>query len=85
MEEIRVQLELDDQRGAAPLPVRAKALRAASAAGDRQAERQALIDLAAACLARAASLAAPRVAIAEFERRSGRQPRQSRLERRRAA
>jgi hypothetical protein len=67
--------------------VRARALRAASVAGDRPAERQALIDLAGACVSRAAVLPAPRVALAELERRSARrvQPREPRVARRRAA
>jgi hypothetical protein len=39
-------------------------------AGDRAAERQALIDLAAACLASAATLPAPRTALAEIKTRN---------------
>lgn len=70
LEEVRLQLELDQERGAAPLPVRARALQGARAAGDRAAERQALIDLAAACVASAAQLPAPRKALAEIQARS---------------
>lgn len=71
LQELCLQLELDEERGAAPLAVRARALRAASAAGDRAAERQALIDLAAACLSCASRLPAPRIALAELEPRTG--------------
>jgi hypothetical protein len=69
--EVGLQVELDQERGTAPLTVRARALRAASAACDRAAERQALIDLAAACVARAATLRAPRIALAELQARGG--------------
>jgi hypothetical protein len=75
LDELRLQLELDEEWGSAPLPVRVRALGAASAAGDRAAERQALIDLAAACMARASRLPAPRLALAELEARNGRNPR----------
>jgi hypothetical protein len=67
LEELRLQLELDQERGAAPLPVRARALQGARAACDRAAERQALIDLAAACVASAAELPAPRKALVELQ------------------
>ena len=59
LEEVRLQLEIDEERGSAPLAVRARALRDARAACDPPAERQALIDLAAACVACAAQLPAP--------------------------
>ncbi len=84
IDELRLQLELDEERGSAPLAVRARALSAANAAGDRAAERQALIDLAAACVARAARLPAPRLALTELQTRgvhnlrSLRPPRRSR-------
>ena len=64
LEEVRLQLELDEERGSAPLSVPARALRGARAACDRPAERQALIDLAAACVACAPQLPAPRIAFA---------------------
>ena len=70
LDEVRLQLELDQERGAIPLPVRARALRGARMAGDRAAERQALIDLAAACIASAAMLPAPRKALAEIKART---------------
>ena len=70
LDEVRLQLELDQERGATPLPVRARALRGARTAGDRAAERQALIDLAAACIAPAATQPAPRKALAEIKARS---------------
>ena len=57
--------------GRAALSVRARALCAAGAAGDRAAERQALIDLAAACLSCASMLPAPAIAVAELEPRTG--------------
>ena len=79
LDELRLQLELDQQRGSPPLPVRARALQGARVAGDRAAERQALIDLAAACVASAAQLPAPHKALAEIQarpstRRSSRTP-----------
>lgn len=70
LDEVRLQLELDQERGATPLPVRARALQGARSAGDQAAERQALIDLAAACIASAATLPAPRKALAEIKARS---------------
>jgi hypothetical protein len=70
LDEVRLQLELDEDRGATPLPVRARALQGSRAAGDRAAERRALIDLAAACVASAAALPAPRKALAEIKARS---------------
>ena len=69
LKEVALQLELDEVRGAASLPARATGLRHARAAGDAPAERQALIDLAAACVALAARIPAPRRALA------GRDPR----------
>jgi hypothetical protein len=71
LEEVRLQLELDQERGVTPLPVRARALQDARAARDRAAERQALIDLAAACVAAAAKLPPPRKALAEIQARPG--------------
>ncbi len=71
LEEVWLQLKLDERRGTAPLAVRARALREAKAAGDRAAERQALIDLAAACVTCAAQLPAPRKALAELHARGG--------------
>ena len=70
LDEVRLQLELDHERGTTPLSVRARALRSARTAGDRAAERQALIDLAATCIASAATLPAPRRALAESQARS---------------
>jgi hypothetical protein len=69
LQEVAVQLELDEVRGAASLPVRARGLRQARVAGDAAAERQALIDLAAVCVALAARIPAPRLALAESDRR----------------
>lgn len=40
LDEVRLQLELDHERGTTPLSVRARALRSARTAGDRAAERQ---------------------------------------------
>ena len=54
--------------GAASLSVRARGLRQARVAGHPTAERQALIDLAAVCVALAARLPAPRLALAESDR-----------------
>ena len=68
--EVQLQLELDHQRGVPPLTPRARALQQARASGDQQAQRQALIDLAAACVAMAAKLPAPVHALNEFERRT---------------
>lgn len=69
LQEVALQLELDEVRGAPSLPARATSLRHARAAADAAAERQALIDLAAACVALAARLPAPRRALAESDRR----------------
>jgi len=68
LQEVALQLELDEVRGAASLSVRARGLRQARVAGHPAAERQALIDLAAVCVALAARLPAPRVALAESDR-----------------
>ena len=69
----RFQLELDENRGAASLPVRAGGLRQARVAGDAAAERQALIDLAAVCVALAARVPLPRLGLTESHRgRAGR-------------
>jgi hypothetical protein len=65
LREVALQLELDETRGAASLPARARGLRQARVAGDAAAERQALIDLAAVCIALAARVPAPRVALAD--------------------
>jgi hypothetical protein len=65
LQEVALQLELDQTRGAASLPARASGLRQARVAGAAAAERQALIDLAAVCVALAARGPAPRVALAE--------------------
>ena len=65
LQEVALQLELDETRGAASLPARARGLQQARVAGDAAAERQALIDLAAVCVALAARVPAPRVALAE--------------------
>jgi hypothetical protein len=73
LQEVALQLELDDVRGATSLSVRARGLRQARVAGDPAAERQALIDLAAVCVALAARLPAPRLALAD-----GRGPRATR-------
>jgi hypothetical protein len=62
LRELEVQLELDDHRGRAPLAARVRAVAQAGEVGERDAERQALIDLAAACLRRAETLPAPRFA-----------------------
>jgi len=84
LDEVRLQLELDQERGVTPLPVRARALQGARAARDRAAERQALIDLAAACIASAAKLPAPRNALAEVQTRTRATPRSSPARRRAA-
>ena len=68
--EVQLQLELDHQRGVPPLTPRARALQQARASGDQRAQRQALIDLAAACVAMAAKLPAPVHALNELERRT---------------
>ncbi len=60
LRELEVQLELDDHRGCAPLSARVRAVARAREAGGHDAERQALVDLAAACLRRAERLPAPR-------------------------
>jgi hypothetical protein len=65
LQEVALQLELDETRGAASLPARARGLQQARVVGDGAAERQALIDLAAVCVALAARVPAPRVALAE--------------------
>ena len=77
LDEVRLQLELDQERGATPVPVRARALQGARTAGDQAAERQALIDLAATCIASAATLPAPRKALAEINARNRRAARSS--------
>jgi hypothetical protein len=68
--EVQLQLELDEQRGVPPLTPRARALQQARASGDQQAQRQALIDLAAACVAMAARLPAPMHALNELKLRT---------------
>jgi hypothetical protein len=68
--EVQLQLELDEQRGVPALAPRAQALRQARASGDQQAQRQALIDLAAACVAMAARLPAPTHAPNELKPRT---------------
>jgi hypothetical protein len=68
--EVQLQLELDKQRGVPPLAPRARALQEARASGDHQAQRQALIDLAAACVAMAARIPAPVHALDELELRT---------------
>jgi hypothetical protein len=65
LQEVALQLELDETRGAASLQARARGLRQARVAGDGAAERQALIDLAAVCIALAARAPGPRVALAQ--------------------
>jgi hypothetical protein len=72
LQEVALQLELDEARGAPSLPARATGLRHARAAGDAAAERQALIDLAAACAALAARIPAPRRALADTSDRAPR-------------
>jgi hypothetical protein len=62
LRELEVQLELDDHRGCAPVTARVRALARAENAGGREAERQALVDLAAAYLRRAEALPAARFA-----------------------
>ncbi len=62
LRELEVQLELDDHRGCAPFAGRVRAVAQAGEVGERDAERQALVDLAAACLRRAETLPAPRFA-----------------------
>jgi hypothetical protein len=68
--EVQLQLELDERRGVPPLTPRARALQQARASGDHQAQRQALIDLAAACTAMAARIPAPINALDELELRA---------------
>jgi len=85
--EVQLQLELDEQRGAPPLAPRARALQQARASGDQQAQRQALIDLAAACIATAAGIPAPVHALDELDLRTTapRRPRQAKGGARRSA
>ena len=87
--EIHLQLELDEQRGVPPLAPRARALQQARASGDQQAQRQALIDLAAACVAMAARIPAPVYALDELQLRTTaphlRRPAKKRARRRAAA
>ena len=68
--EVQLQLELDEQRGVPALAPRARALQQARASSDQQAQRQALIDLAAACVAMAARLPVPIHALNELELRT---------------
>jgi hypothetical protein len=68
--EVQLQLELDQQRGVPPLAPRAQALQQARASGNQHAQRQALIDLAAACVAIAARLPAPIHALNELKLRT---------------
>lgn len=68
--EVQLQLELDEQRGMPSLSPRARALQQARASGDQQAQRQALIDLAAACVAMATRLPAPIHALNDVTRRT---------------
>jgi hypothetical protein len=68
--EVQLQLELDEQRGVPPLAARAQALPQARASGDQHAQRQALIDLAAACVAMAARLPAPIHALNQLKLRT---------------
>jgi hypothetical protein len=84
LEEVAVQLELDEDRGAASLPVRAGGLRQARVAGDAAAERQALIDLAAVCVALAARIALPRLGLTESHRVRASRSRSTRARRRAA-
>ena len=60
LRELEVQLELDDHRGFAPFAGRVRAVAQAGEVGERDAERQALVDLAAACLRQAERLPGPR-------------------------
>jgi len=85
LQEVTLQLELDETRGAASLPARARALRQARLAVDAAAERQALIDLAAVCVALAARVPGPRVALAETGARAQATRSRSRRSRSRAA
>jgi len=58
-----------------PLAARARALQQARASGDQQAQRQALIDVAAASIAMAARVPAPTHAFDELELGTTRVPR----------
>ena len=55
LRELEVQLELDEHRGCAPVAARVRALARTRAGG----ERQALVELAAACIRQAETLPAP--------------------------
>jgi len=68
--EVQLQVELDEQRGVPPLAPRARALQEARASGDQQAQRQALIDLAAVCIAMAGRIPAPINALDELKLRT---------------
>ena len=85
--ELQLQLELDEERGVPPLAPRARALQQARVSGDQQAQRQALIDLAAACVAIAATLPPPVHALNQQELRATgpHAPRQANTQSRRSA
>jgi hypothetical protein len=85
LQEVALQLELDETRGAPSLQARARGLRQARVAGDAAAERQALIDLAAVCVALAARAPGPRVALAQTGARAQATRARSKRNRARAA
>jgi hypothetical protein len=62
LRELEVQLELDEHRDCAPVAARVRALARAGAGRRVDAERQTLVELAAACILRAETLPAPRFA-----------------------
>jgi hypothetical protein len=59
LRELEVQLELDEHRDCAPVAARVRALARTRADEGADAERQALVELAAACILRAETLPAP--------------------------
>jgi len=59
LRELEVQLELDEHRDCAPVAARVQALARTHADGQEHAERQALVELAAACIRQAETLPAP--------------------------
>jgi hypothetical protein len=59
LRELEVQLELDEHRGCAPVAARVRALARTRAGGGAESERQALVELAAACIRQAETLPAP--------------------------
>jgi hypothetical protein len=66
--ELDLQLDTDDHRQCAPLTPRVRVLARAQHAGERAQQRQALIELAAVCVAAAERLPAQRLADLRIKR-----------------